>query len=182
MTDTHAVPADSDDAVWLFGYGSLIYRADFPWLTRERATLHGWIRRFWQGSHDHRGTPEAPGRVVTLLRAPGTACVGVAYRIAPTTFEQLDRREQNGYVRVPERFVLDDGRCVDGVVYVADAGNIAYLGTASEAEIARHIASARGPSGSNSDYLLQLATALRALGEHDAHVFDIERQLLAMTQ
>ncbi len=74
---------DGHDEVWLFGYGSLIWKADFPFLERRPAHIHGWARRFWQGSHDHRGTPEAPGRVATLVREPGAVCHGMAYRIAP---------------------------------------------------------------------------------------------------
>lgn len=168
-------------AIWLFGYGSLIYKVDFPYLERRRARLHGWARRFWQGSHDHRGTPEAPGRVVTLVPDAASVCVGMAYRVTPDVFAHLDHREKNGYVRETVELSLDQGSPVTAVVYVASPGNEAYLGPAGEDDIARHIAAARGPSGENRDYLLHLADALRELGSDDAHVFGIERVLRAIT-
>lgn len=168
------------DPIWLFGYGSLIYKVDFPFLQRRRARLHGWVRRFWQGSHDHRGTPQAPGRVVTLIAEPGAVCTGMAYCVTPDVFAHLDHREKNGYVRESAEFCFDDDSRVQGVVYVANPGNEAFLGAADDAEIARHIATAHGPSGRNRDYLLQLAQALRELGGEDAHVSAIERQLLGL--
>jgi cation transport regulator ChaC len=168
---------DSHDRVWLFGYGSLIFKADFPYLERRPARLDGWSRRFWQGSHDHRGTPEAPGRVVTLVSDPGAICLGMAYLITPEEFAHLDHREKNGYLRIATPLHLDDGRTVEGLVYVAAEDNAAYLGPESELAIARQIASAVGPSGPNKDYVYGLALALRELGWHDEHVFGIESEL-----
>jgi glutathione-specific gamma-glutamylcyclotransferase len=168
-------------SVWVFGYGSLIYKADFPYLAREPAAIDGWTRRFWQGSHDHRGTPEAPGRVVTLIVEPGAVCHGMAYRVDRATLAQLDVREKNGYLRVVTPLHFDDGRTADGLVYIATEDNAAFLGAAPEAEIARHIARSHGPSGANRDYLLHLAEALRAMQRDDPHVFEIERHLRAMT-
>ncbi|MDX1537446.1 gamma-glutamylcyclotransferase [Arsukibacterium sp.] len=179
-------PLDHLESVWLFGYGSLIYKADFPFLNKKPACIYGWQRRFWQGSHDHRGTPEAPGRVLTLIEAPGERCAGMAYQVTPDTFEHLDHREKNGYLRVfTELHWLDEpGQAAvqtKGLVYLASADNEAYLGPASDEAIAAHIARSAGPSGPNSEYLLNLAQALRDMNEHEEHVFAIERELLKLT-
>ena len=171
---------DGHHSVWLFGYGSLIYKADFPYLERRPASIANWTRRFWQGSHDHRGTPEAPGRVVTIIEEPGAICHGMAYLVTPEVFTHLDHREKNGYLRLAIPIAFEDGGSVEGLVYIATPDNTAFLGEASEQEIARHIARSAGPSGPNSDYLNHLANALRELGRHDQHVFEIERHLAAL--
>lgn len=163
------------EPTWVFGYGSLIYKVDFPFLQREVATIIGWQRRFWQGSHDHRGTPEAPGRVVTLIPAKGVLCKGVAYLVEPKVFEHLDHREKNGYQRFPCAMQLENQAVsINGVVYVADHNNPAFLGPAPIEELADHISESNGPSGSNRDYLLELAQSLRELGENDPHVEALE--------
>ena len=166
--------------LWLFGYGSLIFKTGFPWLERRPASIAGWERRFWQGSHDHRGTPASPGRVVTLVPRQGSVCRGVAYRIRTRLLEDLDMREKNGYLRFVSTLTLDDGNCVKGLAYVATPENSAFLGPAPEPEIARHVAEARGESGRNADYVIELATALRKLAAHDPHVFAVERYLLQL--
>lgn len=168
-------------SVWLFGYGSLIYKADFPFLQQRPARIHGWQRRFWQGSHDHRGTPEHPGRVATLVENEKHSCAGMAYEVTPDVFAHLDHREKNGYLRFFTEFEwLDGSGAVTGLVYIAGPDNDAFLGAASEAEIAAHIARSKGPSGPNSEYILNLAAALRKLEEHDEHVFTIEQELLEL--
>jgi cation transport regulator ChaC len=172
---------DSHDSVWLFGYGSLIYKADFPYLERRPASIAGWTRRFWQGSHDHRGTPDAPGRVVTLVAQPGAVCHGMAYLITPQVFEHLDQREKNGYLRLATAMTFDGGGSAEGLVYIATEDNTAFLGEASELDIARHIARSAGPSGPNSDYLNHLAAALRDMGREDPHVFAIEAHLAQLS-
>lgn len=181
----HATMTDSRTAgvrrpEWVFGYGSLIYKVDFPYIERRIGSIAGWTRRFWQGSHDHRGTPDAPGRVVTLLPAPGTICRGMAYRIDPAVFAHLDHREKNGYARHRVDIALaDSGNTVCGTLYVASERNPAYLGPAGLDEIAAHIAGARGPSGTNRDYLFDLADALRGIGDADEHVAELEWRVRA---
>ncbi|NHZ95350.1 gamma-glutamylcyclotransferase [Massilia sp. CCM 8734] len=168
---------DGHHRVWLFGYGSLIFKADFPYIERRPATIRNWTRRFWQGSHDHRGTETAPGRVATLVAQQGAVTAGMAYLITPEVFTHLDHREKNGYLRLAIEIRFDDGSSELGLVYIATEDNAAFLGEASERDIARQIARSHGPSGANRDYLIELAHALRELGMEDAHVFDIERYL-----
>ena len=169
---------DSDDQVWLFGYGSLIYLVDFPYLEARPASINDWSRRFWQGSHDHRGTETNPGRVVTLIEDKGALCGGVAYLVEGSVFKHLDEREKNGYLRLETDMTFVDGSQATGLVYIATEDNEAYLGEASELEIARQICAAQGASGANSDYLLELAVALRELELEDQHVFEIETHIL----
>ncbi len=163
-----------NDPIWIFGYGSLIWRPDFPYLDARRAYVDGWVRRFWQGSHDHRGTETSPGRVVTLIEAPGERCHGRAYLIEGEVFDHLDHREKNGYERRDIEIFFDDGRAA-GVAYIGAPNNFAWLGAAPAEAIAAHIRLSAGPSGTNLDYLRQLANALRELDVVDPHVFELER-------
>lgn len=118
-----------------------------------------------------------PGRVVTLIPAAGRRCYGRAYLIKPGVFDHLDRREINGYERheVPLQFDEDEST---GVMYVAATNNHAFLGDASMDEMVAQIRRCAGASGTNSEYVLELAQALRDLGESDAHVFELEQRIL----
>ena len=166
------------DPAWVFGYGSLVWRQDFHYLDVRRAHIAGWTRRFWQGSHDHRGVETDPGRVVTLIEAPGERCYGRAFLIDPNVFQHLDYREKNGYERHTVDICFDDAH-TSGVVYVAATTNRAFLGGAPLDEIAAHINRCAGRSGTNVDYLLELARELRHLDISDPHVFELEALVLA---
>lgn len=106
---------DSSGPLWIFGYGSLVWRPAFPHRRHRIAYVEGFARRFWQGSTDHRGSPEAPGRVVTLLPDDhpsvrnevgfrAAPCWGTAYEIPAgdpdAVLERLDHRERGGYSRI----------------------------------------------------------------------------------
>ena len=169
--------ASDGDLTWVFGYGSLIWRPGFPCLTSEIAAIDHRVRRFWQGSTDHRGVPGAPGRVVTLVDAPGERCWGRAFALPPeqklAILAGLDHREQGGYQRLALPLHFADGRTVQGVTWIATADNPNYLGPAPDPVIAEQIRRAAGPSGPNREYALRLDEALRADGHDDPHVREI---------
>lgn len=169
--------------MWVFAYGSLVFRPGFAFVERRRAHVKGWTRRFWQGSPDHRGVPEAPGRVVTLVADTNATCGGCAYRIAPETatevFAQLDQREIAGFDRrVLAMFdPLDAAPFAEGTTWIASRENAHFLGELAEEAIAGVVRDRRGPSGSNADYVLRLREALRSLDIEDPHVEAIARHL-----
>lgn len=174
-------PTGSADDLWIFGYGSLIWRTGFPFVESRAAFIRNWSRRFWQGSTDHRGVPGAPGRVVTLVAEPGAICWGRAYRLharlQDQVMAQLDHREQGGYERLllPLHFTAEES--VDGITYHATVANPNYLGAADLGDIARQIKASTGPSGPNIDYVLHLEQALQEMGKPDEHVSALAQAL-----
>ena len=71
--------AETQPDLWIFAYGSLMWRPDFDYAERHRADL-GYRRALCIYSHHYRGTPDRPGLVFGLDR--GGSCIGVAFLIA----------------------------------------------------------------------------------------------------
>ena len=170
-----------DKEIWIFGYGSLIWRPNFDFLEKRPAVINGWVRRFWQGSTDHRGVPGQAGRVVTLDEEPNGDCWGVAYRISSANREKvlssLDIREKGAYTlrNVKIYFSNSIKDWVRGVVYIGKPNNPDYLGPETSIRIAKQVIRSNGPSGPNDEYVYRLADALRAMGVDDQHVFEVEK-------
>jgi len=167
--------------MWIFGYGSLVWRPAFEFSTRRPAYVTGYMRRFWQASPDHRGTDEAPGRVVTLLAETNAQTWGMAYQIAPENsdeiLDQLDYREKAGYERhtVALHDTVERAVFADGLIYIASPGNPNFVGESSLEEVAAIARVAHGPSGPNREYVLRLHEALVEMGASDDHVGDLAR-------
>ncbi|CAZ84463.1 unnamed protein product [Tuber melanosporum] len=156
--------------------------------------MAGFVRRFWQSSEDHRGTPEAPGRVVTLIERSYWKTLndhdfedddqvwGMAFRIKANrvkdVMRELNIREINGYSIRNDIEVFSfsaDVPPIKALVYIGTPGNpqfVAREGVPGLDELARHIFNSRGPSGENRDYLYNLHKSLTGLcpAAHDHHV------------
>jgi cation transport regulator ChaC len=168
----------------VFGYGSLLFRPDFPHTNARVATVRGWMRRLDQGSPDHRGRPERLGRVATLVEDASASCVGAVFAVRGEDRDEvlatLDHRERGGYVRHEvEAVIRESGESVRAITWVARTGNPYYLGPAPIDAMLAQIRAAIGPSGANVEYVLRLASTLRAWGIEDPHVFEIEHALKA---
>src|ERR1700716_2529859 len=123
--------AHAAEDLWVFAYGSLMWRPDFPYVERLEARLVGAHRALCVYSFVHRGTPERPGLVLGLDR--GGACRGIAYRVAAArregTLAYLREREQvtKVYLETMRRVTLASGEA-NAVVFVVDRSHPQYAG------------------------------------------------------
>ena len=163
----------SRDDLWVFGYGSLMWRPGFEFIEQVPARLIGEHRALCVYSFDHRGTPEKPGLVLGLDR--GGACRGVAFRVVARrrdeTVEYLRSREQTTHVyREVMRSVWLENESRDRVsalAYVVDRGHIQYAGRLPLPEQLRIVQQGHGRSGDNRDYVLSTVRAIEAQGFRD---------------
>jgi cation transport protein ChaC len=159
--------------LWVFGYGSLIWRPGFEFIERVPARLIGEHRALCVYSFDHRGTPEKPGLVLGLDR--GGACRGIAFRVAASlrqeTIDYLRSREQTTHVyREVMRSVWLENHArqrVAALAYVVDRGHVQYAGRLSLVEQLHYVQQGHGRSGNNRDYVLSTVKAIEAEGFRD---------------
>lgn len=171
-------PAHTAEDLWVFAYGSLMWRPDFPFTDRVEARLVGAHRALCVYSFFHRGTPERPGLVLGLDR--GGTCRGIAYRVPAKkrgdTIAYLRAREQVTSVyrecmrpvwlkRAPEKRV-------PALCYMVDRGHAQYAGRLSLEQQLHHVRQGHGHSGANRDYVVATVGALEQLGyrETDLHL------------
>lgn len=193
----------------IFGYGSIIFKPPPHVISYTPGYIQGFVRRFAQHSEDHRGTPERPGRVVTLVSAEhwhslpnadeapeGDIVWGISYTIDPAHAEEvrayLDHREKNGYTAIWEPiygFHDDDPHTPrvlvpEALVYVGLPDNPAFVGPQPLDELAERIFTSEGPSGRNAEYLFRLADAVRTLTPESAdhHLFTLEQKVIDLSE
>jgi glutathione-specific gamma-glutamylcyclotransferase len=164
---------DDNGDLWVFGYGSLMWRPGFPHVERHAARLAGYHRSLCLYSLGYRGTPVRPGLVLGLDH--GGSCVGVGFRIAAAdadaTRAYLAWREGNDvYHEVSVRLKLVDGRGVKALAYVVNRAHPHYAGRLPPDSLLDHAREASGDKGSCRDYIVSTHRHLASLGVRDTHL------------
>ena len=174
--------------LWVFGYGSLIWRPGFSYRAAYPARLFGYHRALCVYSHVHRGTPERPGLVMGLDR--GGSCHGVAYHVDAGHREAVLRylrareqatmvyQERTQPVHLMRREVGLPHR-VEALVYCVDRLHEQYAGALPREEQLAIVEGACGQSGENPDYVIETSRALEELGVHDAGLHWLAQRLEA---
>lgn len=172
-----------DNALWVFGYGSLCWNPGFNYDQALTGYVKGFSRKFWQGNTTHRGVEGQPGRVATLIEDKDGVVWGKAFRLTgEAALPYLDNREckLGGYRTQFSTFYVrnnrDEIREFPALIYIATPDNKHWLGDAPLPEIADQIVSSKGATGHNVEYLLRLAIFMReAVPEaEDSHLFTLE--------
>jgi glutathione-specific gamma-glutamylcyclotransferase len=179
----HASQSSANEELWVFGYGSLMWRPGFPYLERLPARLIGLHRALCVYSFVHRGTPERPGLVLGLDR--GGACRGIAYRVAAAqrdaTISYLRAREQvtSVYLETLRRVTLatTPPRDVTALVFLVDRSHPQYAGRLDLDRQVHLVRQGHGQSGANRDYVLSTVSEIEALGCHDSGLHAIAERL-----
>ncbi|KAI0234672.1 Glutathione-specific gamma-glutamylcyclotransferase 1 [Lamellibrachia satsuma] len=169
-------------SLWVFGYGSVLWKTGFEYTTKQTGYIRGFVRRFWQGSCTHRGTPEAPGRVATLVPQPQGQVWGIAFKLVGvemvrSALAHLGLRECSlgGYTFNMQVFHDRSGATVPVLVFLATPDNALYLGDCEQEELAAQVIACNGYCGHNIEYVTRLADFMRTHipEETDLHLFGL---------
>ena len=156
--------------LWIFGYGSLIWRPDFDFAEQRPARVHGWHRALKMWSRINRGTPERPGLVFGMLS--GGCCRGMVFRVEQEHARQvlinLWQREMAMAVYDPRWLSCQTSEGpVRALAFTLSRKSPSHTGELSAAEYQRIFAQARGIYGSTHDYARATYDELRRMGIHD---------------
>jgi glutathione-specific gamma-glutamylcyclotransferase len=176
-------PANED--LWIFAYGSLMWRPECEIDGQERARLNGWHRKFCMRIARWRGTPENPGLMMALDR--GGSCQAVVQRLPAGTVRerlgQLMRREMKAKehsTNRPRWVTVDaDGGRRKAVVFAVVRSSPYYSGDFSPEQIAAVLAKAVGELGSGAEYLMNTVQHLESLGIHDRNLWRLQELVAA---
>lgn len=167
--------------VWVFAYGSLMWRPDFTYEEARPARLHGYHRSLCVYSIVYRGTAERPGLVLGLDR--GGSCRGWAFRVAqaqePEVLSYLDARELVTDVYQRKRLPVTIGqKRVPAWCYVARQDHVQYAGKLEEHRLLDLVRNGAGRSGHNLDYVVSTVRHLEEMGVEDGPLHALAKRLV----
>jgi glutathione-specific gamma-glutamylcyclotransferase len=171
------------EGLWLFAYGSLIWKPEVAFVEERPGTLFGWHRAFCLRLTRWRGTKERPGLMMALDR--GGQCNGIAYRLegpATTSLGKLVRREMSlkPPTNVPRWLpIRTSQRMVAAIAFVTNPKGQSYAGKRSLEDTADILAGACGHWGSCAEYLHQTVSHLEAAGIHDKNLWRLQALVAA---
>ena len=173
-------PPPYGDEVWIFAYGSLIWKPACDFVEMRTALVRGWHRRFCLGWNNRwRGSDEYPGLMLALDR--GGACKGVLYRLPPDKIEssmvQLLEREMGWLPSAfPPRWVNAQAadRTIRALTFCIDRHSGRYVSGLTVEEVADVLATAVGSRGSMAEYLFATVRHLEEIGIHDPHLWELQ--------
>ncbi|HEX7387627.1 MAG TPA: gamma-glutamylcyclotransferase [Castellaniella sp.] len=170
--------------VWIFGYGSLIWRPEFDFVEARRARIHGYHRSLCLWSRINRGTPDCPGLVFSLDL--GGSCTGRAYRIAgarvAAIMPRLWAREMPSAAYIPRWLNCHTKTgVVPGLVFTMDRTDRGYVPGLSLEQTLAIVHQGHGRYGRCLDYVLQTADALVAANINDPRLQALARALRSST-
>ena len=175
----HGEPAE----MWVFAYGSLIWKPACDFVEMRTGLVRGWHRAFCLGWNNRfRGSDKYPGLMLALDR--GGACKGVLYRLPPDAvrenLHQLLQRE-TGWLPspFPPRWVnaRSGDRTIRALTFCIDRQSGRYVSGLGIDRIAEVLATAVGSRGSMAEYLFATVQHLEDMGIHDPHLWDLQARV-----
>nr|WP_084136021.1 gamma-glutamylcyclotransferase [Pollutimonas bauzanensis] len=170
----------ADEDVWVYGYGSLIWRPEFDFAEQRTALLHGYHRALCLWSRVNRGTPDQPGLVFGL--DIGGSCRGMAYRIpagdVPSTMEALWRREMPSGAYIPRWLnCRTEHGVVSALAFTMNRNTDAYVRGLPTERLISIVRNAHGSYGPCIEYVLETARALKQSNIQDKRLQALVRDL-----
>lgn len=173
---------NQDRGLWIFGYGSLMWRPGFAHEHAVHAILSGAHRALCIYSHVHRGTRRHPGLVLGL--DAGGWCEGIAFYVEPAkanmTLNYLRRREltNNVYRSMwrPVSLKDEERRQVRALCFIVNRYHRQYAGHLPLETQEWLVRRSAGRSGRNIDYVVNTVTHLRECGIHDQRLEALMRR------
>ncbi len=166
--------------LWIFAYGSLIWKRDFEIAEQAIGVAHGWHRSFCLRMVNFRGTLEQPGLMMALEK--GGHCEGVLLKLhgdqEEKTLNTILYREVGSHEQLESArwiSVHTATGIVEALAFYAGPDNLDnYISALALPEAAHILARSCGHWGSGAEYLFNTVRHLEESGIHDEQLWQLQ--------